>query len=202
MKKIILKYTLFLALLPTIICSITTSCSKYLDVIPEQTSLEDFFSDRSGVEQYFGTCCSYIYKINSLSCDPAYLAGSEIIYLNKNTSKVSNSESTLNAESTKATLNSESIDAIKKYPAFGILYGKQNKYNPYCDFWTGEKGGINLWAAINDCNIFLKYIDSSNCVSEDEKNAFKSDIYLLKAYYNLFLMRLYGPIPIDRKSVV
>lgn len=174
-----------------IICFVTSSCSNYLDTIPDETSVKDLFLERNGVFQYFATCSNAFYSIHSAECDPGYLGGDEMRYY-----RPTSADSSLPINKTTEIENLEN-----KYPALAILNGKQNAHKPYCNFWTGSRGGINLWEAIRNCNIFLQEIDNTNCVNDEVKASLKSRIYVLKAYYNLFLLRLYGPIPIMDKAI-
>lgn len=76
-----------------------------------------------------------------------------------------------------------------------IAVGSQTVVNPLGDRWT------TLFRAINDCNTFLDNIDKVPGMEETERRQWKSEGLFLKAYYNFYLVRMYGPIPIMKTNL-
>jgi len=55
----------------------------------------------------------------------------------------------------------------------------------------------NMWAGIRSCNIFLANIDDVPYFNvERYRGQWKAEVYLLRAYYYLQLIKRYGPMPI------
>lgn len=63
-----------------------------------------------------------------------------------------------------------SLDGLK------VADGQQMSQNPYGDLWH------KFYTIIRDCNTFLENIDNTYNMDEDERNWWKSDVKVLKAY--------------------
>jgi len=68
--------------------------------------------------------------------------------------------------------------------------GFQNKVSPLGDRWSKYFNGIR------DCNVFLENIHKVPDLDDFERNRWVAEVKFLKAYYNFYLVRMYGPIPI------
>ena len=152
-----------------------TACN-WMDIVPDMiATIEDnAFSMRSQAEKFFFTCYSYMPSTGSYTEDPALLGGDEIW---------------LSTEYTAAS------------HAKNLAMGNQNAGSPYFDYWRGVNGGRNLYRGISDCNIFLANIDQVPDINDAEKNRWKAEVEVLKAYYHFYLTRMYGPIPIKDKNL-
>lgn len=171
MRKIILS----ISLLITIVFS-NTSCSDYLDIVPEGTpSMDNAFSNRINSFKFLHTCYSYLPNFEQ-SSSLGFLAGDEHWLMPKGTGFIE--------------------DRIGNLNAWEIGRGAQNSNSPYQDYWNGGSGIKNLWVGIRDCNIFLENIDRPRDLQEYERQRWISEVKFLKAYYHFFLFQLYGPIPI------
>lgn len=170
MKKIIVSIALLLAIILS-----STSCSDYLDIVPEGTpNMDNAFSNRINSLKFLYTCYSYLPTWDQ-SSSIGYLAGDEHWLIPKGTGF---------------------IDQRISLDAWEIGRGEQNSNNPYQNFWDGDKGGTNLWIAIRDCNIFLENIDKPKDLQNYERDRWIAEVKFLKAYYHYYLFMLYGPIPI------
>lgn len=93
----------------------------------------------------------------------------------------------------------EGGDEIWAFPNTGAYFnlakGFQNVVSPYGDRWG------NLFVAIRDCNIFLDNIDKVPDLEPAEKMRWISEVNFLKAYYNFYLVKMYGPIPLMKKNL-
>ena len=133
MKKIIISISLVIA---AMLCS--TSCSDYLDIVPEGTpSMDNAFSNRINSFKFLHTCYSYLPSWDQ-GGSIGFLAGDEHWLMPKGTGFIDQ----------RISLN-----------AWEIGRGEQNNNDPYQNFWDGGNGGTNLWVAIRDCNIFLENIN-------------------------------------------
>ena len=175
MKKIIVSISFILTV---ILCN--TSCSDYLDIVPEGTpDMETAFSNKTNARKFLFTCYSYLPKWDQ-SGSNGFLAGDEHWLIPKGTGF---------------------IDQRLSLNAWEIGRGEQNSNDPYQNYWDGLNGGTNLWTAIRDCNIFLENIDKPLDLQQYERNRWIAEVKFLKAYYHYYLFMLYGPIPVMDNNI-
>ena len=175
MKKIIVSISFILT---AILCN--TSCSDYLDIVPEGTpDMETAFSNKTNARKFLFTCYSYLPKWDQ-SGSIGFLAGDEHWLIPKGTGF---------------------IDQRLSLNAWEIGRGEQNSNDPYQNYWDGLNGGTNLWTAIRDCNIFLENIDKPLDLQQYERNRWIAEVKFLKAYYHYYLFMLYGPIPVMDNNI-
>lgn len=89
----------------------------------------------------------------------------------------------------------ETWDFQTKGAYFNLAKGLQKVVSPYGDRWT------KLFRAIRDCNIFLANIERVHDMEEWEKYRWIGEVKFLKAYYNFYLVKMYGPIPLMKTEV-
>lgn len=152
----------------------------FLDIIPDNVvTVDSAFEDRIGAEKFLFTCYSYLPYSDNIFENPSLLGGDETwIYDNY-----------------RVNLGTDvySVD---------IARGLQNVQSPLLNYWDGINGGNSLFIAIRDCNIFLDNIDKVNSGLEElSKKRMIAEVKVLKAYYNFYLMRMYGPIPIVKENL-
>lgn len=82
--------------------------------------------------------------------------------------------------------------------AWRIAKGEQNVVNPFNNYWDG---GNRLFLGIRDANIFLENIGSVKDLDPFERDRWIAEVKFLKAFYNFWLLRMYGPIPIIEKNL-
>lgn len=163
--SLILKIALLVAL------SMTSSCKKYLNVIPDNIpTLDNAFTMRSEAEKYLYTCYSYMPKDGNMPSDPAILGGDEIW----------------------AIYNSPKFD----HTILELARGNQGTINPLCGTSWGD-----LYRAIRDCNIFLENVNKVPDLTDQERAQWIAEVKFLKAYYHFYLVRMYGPIPIIKENL-
>lgn len=78
---------------------------------------------------------------------------------------------------------------------FNVARGYQNVVDPYGDRWG------QYFRAIRDCNIFLDNINRTPDVEEPERRRWIAEVKFLKAYYNFYLVKMYGPIPLMKENL-
>lgn len=150
-----------------------SSCNKYMDIVPDNVpQLENAFASRVMAERYLSTCYSWIPAGFDLQSNPALFAGDEL------------------------WLNS-TYDENTGYSNWRIAKGNQNSNSPLNNYWDGANQAKNLWRAIRDCNIFLENIGKVPDMDEFEIQRWAAEVNFLKAYYHYYLLRMYGPIPIQ-----
>ena len=168
-----MKFTYIKTIVAVILTIVETSCSEYLDVVPDNsTVIEDTFKDKDSAEQFLATLYGYLPSFNDVHQNPALASGDEIA-VNDNVSK--------------------------NWASRTIARGGQSKIKPKLGYW-GTDSVKNLFIALRDCNIFLNNIDLVN-IHGTKKGRMVAEAKFLKAYYHFYLMRMYGPIPIVRKNI-
>ena len=154
-----------------------SSCTDYLDVVPDNLATLDIaFNNRASAERYLTTCYSYVPYYGSQYANPGLTAGNEIWYYSMD----------------------DNVYIQNKW-AFGIANGLQNIVTPLANFWDGQEYGIALFQGIRDCNIFIEYVSDRNKVAglyETERLRWLAEAKVLKAFFHYYLFQLYGPIPI------
>lgn len=160
-----------------------TSCSDYLDVVPDDTaSLDIIFNNRNSAERYLFNCYSFVPEYGNIWDNPGMSSGHEIWYYNT---------------------EAGDVNFTNKY-SYGIARGAQNVAAPLCDYWDGENGAKPMFRAIRECNIFLEYVRDFhrvNDLTEPERRQWIAEVNVLKAFYHYYLFHLYGPIPVSDKYV-
>lgn len=159
-------------------CSLigTMSCNKFLDVVPNDTpTLNSAFSNRSVMEKFIRTVYSHLPDPTDPFYYPAYFTSTD--EFDWRDSRAGNSAAGM------------------------ISKGLQNSNNPYQDYWSGRQGGEPMYAAIRDCNIFLENAHTPRDISEEERARWIAEVKFLKAYYQFFLMQLYGPIVLVKENL-
>ena len=147
------------------------SCNDYLDIVPDRTQeVSLMFERKDAAYTALATCYSYLPQNDGLYATYA-LASDEI-----------------------TTPFAKEPNSIK------LMKGEQEADNPIMGFWSGYgasgRGQGSLWDGIRSCNLLIDNIDRVVDMEQEEKNSWKAEAKLLKAYYHFLLLSNYGPIPI------
>ena len=165
MKKVNIIY--FIA-----IFAISSSCTKYLDVVPDSTkTIEDIFSLKEEARNALAKVYSYL-PSDYITDNSHYLLGDEYV-----------GRLDYDVEETRLR-------------ALRIMRGLQSVNNPRLSDWSAVGAGKKLYEGIRICNIFILNIDNVVDMDVNEKREWKAQALFLKAYYNFLLIRKYGPIVI------
>ncbi|MFA5848966.1 MAG: RagB/SusD family nutrient uptake outer membrane protein [Bacteroidales bacterium] len=154
-----------------------SSCDKFLDIVPDRiATIESAFTMEVKAKQFLFTCYSYLPDAASLSNNPAWFAGDELVAI---------------------------TETAVEYGLQGWNIARQNQSSGkvYNNYWDGLNGAKDLYQGISDCNIFLENIDKVPDMTTEEKSRWSSEVKFLKAYYHFWLVRMYGPIPIKDKNI-
>ena len=117
------------------------SCSKFLDIVPDNTpTIDHAFKKRVEAEKFLYGIYGFLPAFAMPDANPAFLAGGETWLFNEFT-------------------------AFNKY-AWRIALGEQGTQSPLCNYWASESststfslnGGKPIFTGIRDCNIFLENI--------------------------------------------
>jgi hypothetical protein len=166
MKKIHLS-VLFIAFSMS---SMLTSCSKYLDIVPDNVGTLDYaFRNRNEAENYLFGCYSTMQKFSDVIYNPGFTTSAEIVY---------------------PILETQYFNSA----GFNLIRGIQTSGNPVLGEWD------NMYKAIRRCNIMLENIDKPIDLRDDEKKRWIAETKFLKAYYHYYLMRTHGPIVLIKEN--
>jgi hypothetical protein len=154
------------------------SCKKYLDVAPDNTgTLEYAFRNRNETENYLFTCYATLQQFADVTSNGGFTTSAEIVY----------------------------PDNLTKHPidetGFALLRGSQNSGTPGLNYWDGEKSGKAIFRSIRRCNTLLENINKPVDLSTSEKKRWIAEAKFLKAYYQFYLTRMYGPIPLIKTNL-
>lgn len=156
-----------------------SGCKKFIDVVPDNVAtINNAFTLRNEAEKFLFTCYSYLPENGNPGGNIGMFGGNEMW----------------------VSINRRDLSI----PAWDIARGSQSSSSVYCDYWGGGNGGIQLFQAISNCNIFLENVMDLNKVRDlnlDERSRWIGEAYFLKAYYHYLLLRMYGPIPIKDKNI-
>ncbi|MFV0505965.1 MAG: RagB/SusD family nutrient uptake outer membrane protein [Bacteroidales bacterium] len=159
----------------TIVCilNVTSSCSNYLDIVPDNTiTLEDLFNKKEDAWKALATVYSYMPRIDRLHYS-MWLAGDEYI-------------------------GDARYDYDNRFQAgTRLMMGLQSKNSPILGDWSGTNYGDKLYSGIRQANIFIYNIDNVPDMTDVEKKDWKAQVRFLKAYYHFLLLQKYGPIIIS-----
>ncbi|SMD13477.1 RagB/SusD family nutrient uptake outer membrane protein [Pedobacter nyackensis] len=156
--------------------SISTSCQKYLDVVPDNVPTIDYaFTLRSSAQRFLATCYSYMPRNGHFNTNAAFNAADEVWQ-----------------PVPLADVNGDIVN---------IARGLQNVSDPLANYWEGTRQGRPLFQGIRDCNIFLDNIHKVSDLEQYERQRWIAEVKFLKAYYHFVLLRSYGPIPIGRENI-
>ncbi len=159
--------------------TIATSCSKYLDVVPDNVKkLENIYANKE--EAY-----NALAKVYNYLPDDDWSDGSMALLGDESVSRV----------------DPDWLREGGRVRAERIMRGLQTTGDPMLGTWTGSNAGKPLYEAIRTCNIFLQYVDGIRNLTDDEKKDWTAQVAFFKAYYHFLLMRQYGPIIISDKVI-
>ncbi|SDE68013.1 Starch-binding associating with outer membrane [Mucilaginibacter pineti] len=150
------------------------SCKKYLDVVPDNVGTIDYaFRNRNEAENYLFGCYNAMQSLGTMQYNPGFVISGETIFPND-------------------LQDNSSVDP----QGFNLVRGTQNASNPTLNYWDGNNGGQPMFKAIRKCNTMLENIDKPIDLTPGEKERWIAETKFLKAFYNYYLFRMYGPIPI------
>ena len=151
-------------------------CAKYLDIVPDNVlTLEEIFSSKESAYDALARAYWFLPRESDTHATP-WLLGDEYI-------------GRLDLNGTASNLR-----------GIRIMRGLQGTADPILGQWSGTQGAKHLYRGINNCEVFLNYIDLARNMYEGERNEWKAQVKFLKAYYCWLLVRAYGPIvlPMDQ----
>lgn len=175
---------------------VCTSCSDYLDIVPDNIpSIQQVFDTRENAFKMLYTCYDYLPRTANVFQNPALLCGDEnwnptfvdpnfYYYRNKSTEYIA-----------KGQLSA--TDPLLNYWDGGDYSNLDQKFGD-----GNESTKIkSLWAGIRNCNTFIDNVDKVPDMIQEERDQWKAEAQVLKAYYHYYLLQMYGPIPFMGKNL-
>ena len=155
------------------------SCSKYLDVVPDNTlKLENIFATEDDAWNGLAKIYSYLPNISETHSS-VWCLGDD--YIGRIDASVQESTGNLRAER--------------------IMRGLQMTGSPLLGNWSGTGQGQPLYEAIRSTNVFLKYIEGTRNMKAGQLADWRAQATFLKGYYHFLLLQRYGPIIISDKVI-
>lgn len=159
-----------------------SSCSDYLDVVPDNVpTIDHAFNNRHEAEGFLYGCFSFLPHYADPSTNPAMFGGDEAWYI-------------------------DPADLVNPRLWY-IARGDQGTNSPLADYWASRqngydlKGGGALFTVLSDCNIFLENIHKPFDLDEYDRDRWIAEVTFLKAFYHFYLFRMYGPIPLIKENL-
>ena len=146
-------------------------CDEYLDIVPDKTQeLSLLFQRKEAAYTALSSCYHYLPQNDALY-------------------------------STFVLASDEVTTPLAKEPnSIKFMRGEQDSDDPYMSLWSGYnaagRGQGSLWEGIRVCNTLIENIDQVVDMEQEEKDSWKAEAQVLKAYYHFLLASTYGPIPI------
>ena len=158
--------------------TLLSSCADYLDVVPDNTlTLEEIFTKKESAYNALARVYNYL-PAESDTHATTWSLGDEFIG--------------------RLDLG----DDIGYLRSIRIMRGLQTSNDPLLGLWTGSGGGKHLYRGLNQCEVFLQYIDLVRDMTEIEIKDWKAQVKFLKAYYCWLLVQRYGPIVLPAGGVI
>ena len=162
-----------------------SSCSDYLDVVPDNIpTIDHAFRNRAEAQKYKYGCFSFMPDVGNMAEDPAMVGCGEIWM-----PEVVN------------TFVGKNLSSMR-----GVFDGAMGTNTPLANYWASKRNSNTnvpkaVWTGISDCNIFLENIHKPFDLGEDERKKWTGEVIFLKAYLHYWLFRQYGPIPLIKENV-
>lgn len=173
----------FLRRILVALCITNIYSCDYLDIVPDNTlTINHAFKTRYEAEGALYGLYGFLPSYADVASNPSMLGGDEVWYVEH---------------------------AAVSGRLWNIARGFQGTAAPLADYWASYydlkrydlNGGMPIYTALRDCNIFLENIDNVIDLNEDECIRWKAEVKFLKAYFHFWLLRMYGPIPIIRENL-
>ncbi|KAA6301098.1 MAG: RagB/SusD family nutrient uptake outer membrane protein [Candidatus Ordinivivax streblomastigis] len=166
-----------------LLCMWSVSCQDYLDIVPDNVQTVDHsFKTRYEAEGFLYGIYGFLPNFPDPTSNPALMGGDEIWYAERMTLSVR---------------------------LWNIARGFQSASAPLADYWSSVdnsknydlNGGIPVFTALRDCNIFLENIHKSVDLPDEERIRWIAEVKFLKAYFHFWLFRMYGPVPLIQENM-
>jgi len=160
-----------------------TSCKKALDMAPDgKVTLDEIFADNDKVSAFLNSCYANI---------PT--EGVRYYFWCRGPVEWSDEAWDTDAEAEPSLMSGRMYNgdaSAANHPVVNISSDAGNG-----DYWA------RYWNAIRNCTIFINRIDGAEVNNESDRNRWKAEAHLLRAFYYSELLKWYGAVlPIEREA--
>jgi hypothetical protein len=160
-----------ISLLLVIAAMSITSCTKYLDLVPDDIiQVEDLFKTKTDAVNALAQIYGYLPVLDNVNVSP-FLFGDEYVCARTDVDNESN-----------------------RLVAQRIMRNLQSSGEPLLGLWSGTGQGKHYYIGMRHCDLVLEHVDLVYDMSTAEKEDMKAQVKFLKAYYAFLLIKHYGPI--------
>ncbi len=158
------------------------ACSEALDVAPDgRISEDDIFADNDKVSAYLNSCYENM---------PA--KGNRYFFWSRGPVEWSDEAWDTDAEAESWIMSGRMYNGDASASSHPIIDISDEAGNG--DYWD------RYWNSIRMCSVFLSRIDGATVKNESDRNRWKAEAHLLRAYYYSELLRWFGMgLPIERE---
>jgi len=160
------------------------SCKKALDMAPDgKLTMEEVFSDNNKVSAFLNSCYSNI-----------PVKGTRYFFWSRGPVVWSDEAWDTDAEAESWIMAGRMYNGDASpgnHPIVNISAEGGNG-----DYWA------RYWSAIRNCTVFINHIDGATVTNPSDRNRWKAEAHLLRAYYYSELLKWYGAtLPIQRETL-
>lgn len=158
------------------------ACKKALDMAPDgKISMNDIFADNTKVSAFLNSCYS---NMPAKGARYYFWSRGPVVWSDEAWDTDAEAEPSLMAG---RVYNGDA--SAGNHPVVNISADAGNG-----DYWA------RYWNAIRNCSVFISRIDSANVTNPADRNRWKAEAHLLRAYYYAELLKWYGPaLPVERE---
>lgn len=174
-----IKYTTLVLLMSLLTLS---SCKKVLDMAPDgKLTMDDVFTDNDKVSAFLNSCYSNI-----------PVKGTRYFFWSRGPVVWSDEAWDTDAEAESWIMAGRMYNgdaSAGNHPVLNISADAGNG-----DYWS------RYWNAIRNCTMFISRIDDASVTNPADRNRWKAEAHLLRAYYYSELLKWFGAVlPIERE---
>jgi hypothetical protein len=148
-----------------------TSCSSYLDIVPDQiTKVEDLFTTKTDAVNALAKIYSYLPVLDDINETP-FLLGDEYV-----------------CDRFYTDNDGERMVAQR------IMRNLQSSGAPLLGLWSGTGKGKHYYVGMRHCDLILEHVELIVDMTAEEKDEMKAQVKFLKAYMAFSLIQHSGPI--------
>lgn len=167
----------------TVLMLVLSSCKDTLDMAPDgKLTMDQIFQDNNKVGAFLNSCYANI-----------PVKGTRYFFWSRGPVDWSDDAWDTDAEAESWIMSGRMYNGDASAGSHPITNISGDGGNG--NYWA------NYWSAIRNCTIFISYIDEATVKNPAERNRWKAEAHLLRAYYYSELLKWFGPaLPIEREA--
>ncbi len=169
-----MKIKYFSHLLLVVMLMLSFSCEEALDMAPDgKLTMDEIFSDNDKVGAFLNSCYNYIPR-----------KGTRYFFWSRGPVVWSDEAWDTDAEAEPWIKSGRMYNGDVSAGNHVVL---QHANDGNGDYWN------RYWAAIRNCSLFLERIDEATVKNEADRNRWRAEAHLLRAFYYSKLLKWFGP---------